>query len=139
MTVRPPMRPGPSFARGRPRAPRAWLLALAMATLAAPARAQAPAYLLKEIVPPTPGFGSQPTNTLAIGGTIYFVAQTLVPATESTLSFTASHLWRTDGTAAGTEMLANFGNAREFFPQNLTDGNGTLYFTASLDNLGTEL
>jgi ELWxxDGT repeat protein len=46
------------------------------------------------------------------------------------------HLWKSNGTTEGTMLVRKFGGESHFHPQNLTDVNGTLFFSA-IDNNGT--
>ncbi len=82
-----------------------------------------------------PGAGSSFTsgvfNVTTVNGTLFFMAQD------------ASHgfeLWKSDGTAAGTTMVADIvSGAASSAPQFLTDVNGTLFFTANDAIHGFEL
>lgn len=60
------------------------------------------------------------TNLTKSGGLLYFNGPGARP--------TQRALWESDGTAAGTIRVANFGFG-DSGPQNLTDVNGTLFFT----------
>jgi ELWxxDGT repeat protein len=42
-------------------------------------------------------------------------------------------LWKTDGTEAGTVLLKDSGYGADFFPQYMTNLNGTLYFSSGSD------
>ena len=72
---------------------------------------------------------SNPANLISVNNTLYFTASDATSGVE---------LWKSDGTDAGTVMI-NAGtttggispNAASSNPVNLTDVNGTLYFTAS--------
>ncbi len=90
-----------------------------------------------------PGFGSEFTEAplgpiwlTNINGTVFFVANDGVHGRE---------LWRSDGTAAGTEMVKEIypGNEPDPFvingPEWLTNINGTLFFTANDGVHGKEL
>jgi ELWxxDGT repeat protein len=74
---------------------------------------------------------SNPGNLTNVNGTLFFTAHDNVEATS---------LWKSDGTAAGTVMLANFAvpGARSS-PDHLTNVNGTLFFTADDGVHGDEL
>ena len=82
--------------------------------------------VVKNVVPGTGG--SYPQQLTAVGSTLFFSA---VSATGD------RELWKSDGTKAGTLRVANINNVPTFSnttassnPLELTDGNGTLYFTA---------
>ncbi len=79
---------------------------------------------------PGPG-NSAPTQLLAIGKTLYFVATT--PST-------GEELFKTDGTAAGTVLVRDImPGPGGSLPRNLTNVNGILYFTAQDPSGGVEL
>ncbi|MEP7317313.1 MAG: ELWxxDGT repeat protein [Panacibacter sp.] len=74
--------------------------------------------------------GDQTTCLTAVGNTLYFLTN-------------VSRLWKTDGTLAGTSMIIDF-RATYFYSTDflgqLTNLNGTLFFTTGIDNNnGTEL
>lgn len=72
-----------------------------------------------------------------VGGTLFFVAGDYNPVN----STARCSLWKSDGTADGTEMVKDIfyqGSYPTYKINNLTDVNGTLFFTA-LDNNGVEL
>jgi ELWxxDGT repeat protein len=75
-----------------------------------------------------PGFdSSSPTDFVAIGSTIYFAAN----------NGNGYTLWKTNGTTAGTVMVAGIGPGYAGSgPADLTNVNGTLFFTASDSNIG---
>jgi ELWxxDGT repeat protein len=92
-----------------------------------------PAALVKDIKPGTEG--SAPTGFAAIGNTLYFIATT--PAT-------GAELWRSDGTAAGTQLVKDIypGEQSAFVNpvfSNLINANGTLFFFADDGVHGYEL
>lgn len=62
-----------------------------------------------------------------VGGTLYFVAND---------GASGNALWKTDGTAAGTNLVRTFNT---WTPRNLYNGNGTLFFGAGHDDSGFEL
>jgi ELWxxDGT repeat protein len=64
-----------------------------------------------------------------VGATLYFNA---------TNNF-GSQLWKTDGTTAGTTMVADLNGTAGSNPQNLINDNGTLFFSAFTAQYGTEL
>jgi ELWxxDGT repeat protein len=68
-----------------------WLLSLAVAPLCLPAQS-----LVKDIR--TGSGSSNPTNLVVMDGAVYFVAETAAAGVE---------LWRSDGTTAGTTMVAD--------------------------------
>src|SRR3972149_434970 len=74
---------------------------------------------------------STPSKFITINGVTFFVATTVDNGVE---------LWKTDGTAVGTEMVKDIqsGNGSSS-PNNLTNVNGTLFFSASQSGYGTEL
>jgi ELWxxDGT repeat protein len=82
-----------------------------------------------------PNGNSSPTNFTAVGSTLYFTA------TDGTAG--AAHgkeLWATDGTTAGTYMVADINpGPTSSNPANLTNYNGTLFFTANDGTNGNEL
>ncbi|QZZ21474.1 tandem-95 repeat protein [Leptothermofonsia sichuanensis E412] len=95
------------------------------------------AFLLKDInqninESETGTLSSSPTNLTAIGGNLYFAAND---------GFNGVELWKSDGTAAGTFLVADInpspgGNST---PANFTSVGNTLFFTANNGTLGTEL
>src|SRR5260370_15582732 len=69
-------------------------------------------------------FSSSPSGLVAIGSTTYFSADDGIHGRE---------LWKSDGTAAGTVMVTDFGpgiNPPFSDPRGLTNVNGTLFFTS---------
>src|SRR5438045_1347412 len=78
------------------------------------------ATLLKDIQ--TTPIGSDPHGGAAIGGTLYFNANDAAHGSE---------LWKTDGTAGGTQIVKDLTPGRAGSrPQALTELGDTLYFTA---------
>src|SRR5262249_3773861 len=80
--------------------------------------------LVKDILP-GPGSSFNPTfvpSLTDVGGTRFFMTNDGVHGNE---------LWKSDGTAAGTVLVADLNpGSGSSFPANLTDVNGTLFFTA---------
>src|SRR5207302_1934197 len=80
------------------------------------------AMLLKDI-DPTPGEDSLIASPLVIGSTMYF------RATDGTHG---EELWKTDGTANGTQMVRDIVHGSgSSSPDQLTNVGGTLYITAT--------
>src|SRR5205085_1470015 len=79
--------------------------------------------LVANVNPPTSfPYGSNPYWMTTVGGTTFFIANNY-------------ELWKTDGTAAGTQMLhSSFGVMAELF-----NANGTFYFGADDGLNGAEL
>ena len=74
---------------------------------------------------------SNPSNLANVNGTLFFAANDGTNGTE---------LWKSDGTAAGTVMVADINpGSGGSNPAQLTDVNGTLYFTANEGTDGTQL
>lgn len=66
---------------------------------------------------------SSPSNLTNVNGTLYFTAYTNATGTE---------LWKSDGTAAGTDIVADLTpGGGSTSPTSLTNAAGTLYFTSS--------
>lgn len=94
-------------------------------------------YMVKDINPGTnTSFNYQPGFT-AIGSTLYFSASDGSNGLE---------LWKSDGTSAGTIMVKDIYSGYQFAnvpnnsePRNLTNVNGSLYFTANDGINGAEL
>ena len=88
--------------------------------------------MVKDIYTGTNGWGgtasSEPTWLTVLNEEIIF------RATDSN----GIELWKTDGTADGTVLLKDIGNATDGMPEGFTLYNNALYFSAS-DNDGTEL
>ena len=73
---------------------------------------------------------SLPIDLTNVNGTLYFKA-TYFQLTDPINDF---ELWKSDGTAAGTVLLKDINRAIPSNPINLTNVNGTLYFTDSDPN-----
>lgn len=83
--------------------------------------------LLRDSVPGPASFVVD--EMLAVNGILYFSA-----GTESGDDF---RLWRSDGTDAGTKLVKAGSEDVEYYPEELTDMNGTLFFRAgSIDGWG---
>ncbi len=82
------------------------------------------------MVPGVSYTGDQTTCLTAVGNTLYFLTN-------------LSRLWKTDGTLAGTSMIIDFRSTYNYqrdFLGELTNVNGTLFFTTGIDNYtGNEL
>ncbi|MBN9682444.1 MULTISPECIES: ELWxxDGT repeat protein [unclassified Corallococcus] len=72
--------------------------------------------------------GSNPASLIPMGDRLYFVARTLTdPYMPAKFNGSDLHgLWRTDGTAQGTEQVVALGGAASF----ITEHQGALYFEA---------
>src|SRR5262245_2685516 len=80
---------------------------------------QAP-HLLQDINPTS--LASTPTDLVVTGSTTYFRADDGIHGRE---------LWKNDGTAAGTSMVADINpGSADSYPGGLTNVNGTLFFAA---------
>ena len=95
--------------------------------------------LVKDIYPndnPDPFYkGSNPRQFTAANGLLYFVANDGVHGRE---------LWKSDGTLVGTALVQDINPSpdpltSDSIPGNLTNVNGTLYFTADDGSIGFEL
>jgi ELWxxDGT repeat protein len=88
-----------------------------------------------KLIPGSVFFGS-PRFLTNVNGTLYFIACDTDHAAE---------LWKSDGTTAGTTMVMDilpgsyYGYYGSYYPKNLTNANGALFFTASDGVHGTEL
>jgi len=95
-------------------------------------------HIVKDIFP---GWeGSEPRNLTAVGDRLFFSAL----AKDSQPGFPNRELFVSDGTRLGTQMVRNINNyfraiERSSDPEELTDVNGTLYFSAIDTNLDREL
>ncbi|WP_310557364.1 ELWxxDGT repeat protein [Flavobacterium sp.] len=97
--------------------------------------------MVKDIFPGNNGFtanNSTPWSLVNINGTLFFSASD----SEVNSNNQNSELWKSDGTSAGTVKVKeirtgtyNYGS----FPNNLTNANGTLYFSANDGINGIEL
>jgi ELWxxDGT repeat protein len=75
--------------------------------------------------------GSEPRGFVTVGSYAYFAATTAMHGRE---------LWRTDGTAAGTQIVRDIGPGRtDGGVDRLTNVNGTLFFYAITPGTGREL
>nr|WP_254628059.1 ELWxxDGT repeat protein [Myxococcus sp. CA040A] len=85
---------------------------------------EGPAFLVKDINTSTPAnVGSNPKHFVALGGALYFAADSHTSGEE---------LWRTDGTSAGTALVADLCSGPcGSNPRGLTVMNEALYFFAS--------
>jgi ELWxxDGT repeat protein len=74
---------------------------------------------------------SNPSNLTNVNGTLYFSANDGTHGTE---------LWKSDGTSAGTIMVADINpGSGGSYPNDLTNVNGTLFFTANDGTHGAQL
>src|SRR5262245_59392970 len=129
----PPRRPS-GLATSRARSGRRWgrLLPLLIPwVVAAPARAQAPAFLVRDINAVPVPTSSNPGSLVQIGATTFFLAGT---------PQTGRELWKSDGTEAGTVLVKDIGpGSQGSEPNGLVEVNGTLFFRASDGVTGFEL
>ena len=117
---------------------RPWLLPLPISwAVAAPAHAQAPAFLVRDINTVAEAVGSDPELFVQIGTTTFFVAST---------PQTGRELWKSDGTEGGTVLVKDIlpgpepgPEGRRLSPNSLVGVNGTLFFTAYDGDTGLEL
>jgi len=91
--------------------------------------------LVKDILPGSAGYS--PSNLTNVNGTLFFTANDGTHGIE---------LWKSDGTAAGTVLVMDiftgtnwYGGPNSSGPSNLTNVNGTLFFTANDGTHGIEL
>src|SRR5262245_29252083 len=73
-----------------------------------------------------PSGGRYPNNLTNVNGILYFAANDGVGSGGHGLE-----LWKSDGTTAGTVMLKDINPGGASFPIDLTNVNGTLFFTAN--------
>jgi len=110
------------------------LAGLAIGAPWAPAAAQAPAFLVKDINSVPSWQNSDPGQLMDVDGTLYFAASTQT---------TGRELWKSDGTEAGTVLVKDiYPGQYGSDPRSLTNVNGALFFTANGNELwksdGTE-
>lgn len=111
------------------------VVALTFALIAALARPSAaaspPAFRIADIETSVDTRGSSsPLLQARLGDWLYFSA---------TDSLHGEELWRTDGTAAGTQLVADICPGRcSSHPRNITAGAGRLFFSVELELLGRE-
>lgn len=92
------------------------------------APANTPPELVRDINPTA--FGN-PQNTILANGILYFAANDGV---------TGNELWRSDGTESGTFLIADlepgnvYGTPLSSSPRQFTNVNGTIFFTANVNN-----
>jgi ELWxxDGT repeat protein len=87
--------------------------------------------LVKDINNTPSPLGSNPSQIIGIGSTVFFSA--MRPAV-------GMELWKTDGTETGTVLVKDIRTgAGSSSPANLTNLNGTLYYTADDGTIGREL
>ncbi|HEY3229384.1 MAG TPA: ELWxxDGT repeat protein [Roseiflexaceae bacterium] len=113
----------------------ACLIGLLALALAPAARADGPAFLVRDInTRPFEEHMSNPSNLIAVGNTIYFLAET---------QKTGPELWRTDGTDAGTRLVKDIAPGSEgafvYGPARMANVDGTLFFTADEGAISGEL
>jgi ELWxxDGT repeat protein len=105
----------------------------------APAHAQAPAFLVRDIKSVPGGLVTVPVALVQSGTTVYFAAST---------PQTGSELWKSDGTQSGTALVKDIrpGPDASFltppvvnYRPELVDVNGTLFFRANDGTTGFEL
>ena len=77
---------------------------------------------------------SNPEQLTDVNGTLFFVATTGTSGTG-----TGKELYKSNGTSAGTTLVKDIYIGGNSNPANLTNWNGTLYFTATDATHGTEL
>lgn len=97
--------------------------------------------MIKDIYPGN--IGSGPTAFTDVNGTVFFSAEHAVTTgsgNHTTTTYFGRELWKTNGTAAGTVMVKDINpNFSSSGPTQLTNVNGTLFFTAYTSQLGMEL
>ncbi|MBD0260881.1 MAG: hypothetical protein ICV83_34610, partial [Cytophagales bacterium] len=85
-----------------------------------------------------PGYLNYAENLVAVGNGLFFTAYQF--NNSGLYGETGGELWYSDGTAAGTLLVKDIEVGPESsWPGNLTDVNGTLYFSAHLASRGLEL
>jgi trimeric autotransporter adhesin len=96
-----------------------------------------PFTLLKDINTNTSSNGgnSNPSNFINFNGTLYFTASDM----NSPLFPVGNEIFKTDGTTAGTGIMADIGQNASGNPGNFTIFNGLLYFTVNDNIHGYEL
>jgi ELWxxDGT repeat protein len=76
-------------------------------------------------------YSSNPANLTSVNGTLFF---------EAADQFHGHELWKSDGTAAGTVIVADINaGGSSSYPTYLVNVNGTLFFTAYHSTVGREL
>src|SRR5262245_52744934 len=117
----PARRPSRSPTRAGTRLRWRWLLAFPLVWAAAPADAQAPAFLVRDInAVPGAVESSSPQLLVQVGTTTFFTAWT---------PQTGRELWRSDGTEAGTTLVKDILPGPDgSSPTWLVDVNGTVFF-----------
>ena len=75
-------------------------------------------------------FGSSPTNLTNVNGSLLFTANDGIHGSE---------LWKSDGSTAGTVLVADISAASGSYATDLTNVNGKLYFFATDDSNGMQL
>jgi ELWxxDGT repeat protein len=90
-------------------------------------------------------YGSQPNNFIEIDDKLFFAASPVGNAKDTSFNNT-NELWVSDGTAEGTQIVAdirsgvdNYGNEYGFGPDDFVELNNKLYFTANDGDNGNEL
>lgn len=83
-------------------------------------------------------YASNPENLIDINGILFFTAE---PFSSTGAATTGRELYKSDGTSAGTVLVKDLwtGTGNSSDPQNLTNVNGTLFFTAVDGTGGREL
>ncbi len=91
----------------------------------------------------TGSLGSSPGGFTEVNGTVFFTADVAVTTgqgSHTTTNYYGRELWKTNGTAAGTVMVKDINPGfADSGPDQLTNINGTLFFTAITSELGLEL
>ena len=94
-------------------------------------------FMVKDINPNFGGFpGSYPTYLTNVNGTLFFAAYNEQNIFCADIN---NQLWRSDGTQAGTVMVADINAGANANPKYLTNVNGTLFFQANDGVHGAEL